>query len=135
MSGRGSVQIISTRAGASGSETPSIPASRPVWGPAAMTSESVPNGPRSVSTVVTRPAERPTWRRGSHARAEHRRAAPAGGHALGPARAGGREPGAPPPPLPAAAPPAAALATGTTPPNPPRAGQQQEIWQQPGLVP
>jgi hypothetical protein len=51
----GSVAIISTRAGASGSDTPSMSAKSPVCGPAAITTVSAPNVPREVSTAVTRP--------------------------------------------------------------------------------
>src|SRR5882672_10509330 len=58
MSGIGSVAIISTRAGASGSQTPSMSANAPVCGPAAITTTSAPNVPRVVSIAVTRP---PRW--------------------------------------------------------------------------
>ena len=56
--GRGSVAIISTLAGARGSEMPSMSAKSPVCGPAATITVSAPNEPRVVSTAVTRPPRR-----------------------------------------------------------------------------
>src|SRR5881296_1275967 len=59
MRGIGSVAIISTRAGASGSQTPSISANAHVCGPAAITTTSALNAPRVVTTEVQiRPTDR-----------------------------------------------------------------------------
>src|SRR5215470_8906719 len=54
MRGSGSVAIISTRAGARGSETPSISAKRPVCGHAATMTVSAPTVPRVVAAAVDR---------------------------------------------------------------------------------
>ncbi len=64
--GRGSVTIISTRAGASGTSAPTMALRIPVCGPAAITSRSQPKCPRTVVTSVALPLDR-ICRRGPRA--------------------------------------------------------------------